>query len=290
VPDPHPALDITGPDTEEDGLSWADRIAAIVDDFGPIAIEPGDPGSGHLRVFFASIPERDAALTAVAAAGGPAVRVSSTSVADDGWAARSQADLRAIRVGRVIVAPPWDLPTTTPDDADDVVLVQIRPALGFGSGHHPTTRLALLGLQQVALDDHDVLDLGTGSGVLAVAAIKLGAHAAIGVDRDTDALESARESLALNGVADQVELRVGALADTTGAAHIVVANLTGATLLRQRDAILALARPGGSLILSGVLVAEAPAVTVAFETAGPCVWRATEDEWIGMIFRKPMTG
>jgi len=100
--------------------------------------------------------------------------------------------------------------------------------------------------------------------------------------------ESARESLALNGVADQVEFRVGALADTTDAAHIVVANLTGATLLRQRDAILALARPGGSLILSGVLVAEAPAVTAAFDTAGPCVWRATEDEWIGMIFRKPM--
>jgi len=288
VPDPYPALDITGPDTEDDGLSWADRIAAVVDDFGPIAIEPGAPGSGHLRVFFASIPERDAALTAVAVAGGPDVRVSSTSVSDDGWAERSQADLRAIRVGRVIVAPPWDLPTTTPDDPDDVVLVQIRPALGFGSGHHPTTRLALLGLQQVALDNHDVLDLGTGSGVLAVAAVKLGAHAAIGIDRDTDALESARESLALNGVADQVEFRVGALSDTTGAAHIVVANLTGATLLRQRDTILALARPGGSLILSGVLVAEAPAVTAAFDTAGPCVWRATEDEWIGMIFRKPM--
>ena len=288
MPDPHPALDITGPDTEDNGLSWADRIAAIVDDFGPIAIEPGDPGTGHLRVFFASIPERDAALTAVAIAGGPDVRVSATSVADDGWAARSQADLRAIRVGRVIVAPPWDLPVTTPDDPDDVVLVQIRPALGFGSGHHPTTRLALLGLQQVALDDHDVLDLGTGSGVLAVAAVKLGARAAIGIDRDTDALESARKSLALNDVAEKVEFRVGALADTTCAAHIVVANLTGATLLGQRDAILALARPGGSLILSGVLVSEAPAVSAAFETAGPCVWRASEDEWIGMVFRKPM--
>jgi ribosomal protein L11 methyltransferase len=290
VPDPYPVLDITGPDTGRDGLSWTDRIAAIVDDFGPIAIDPGEPGSQHVRVFFTSIAERDSALTAVAAGGGPGIRISSTSVADDGWAERSQADLRAIRVGRVIVAPPWDLPTTTPDDPDEVVVVQIRPALGFGSGHHPTTRLALLGLQQVSLGDHEVLDLGTGSGVLAVAAIKLGARAAIGVDRDPDALESARESLALNDLADRVEFRVGALADITGAADVVVANLTAATLIDQHDTIVALARPGGSLILSGVLATEAPAVSAAFETAGPCVWRGTEDEWTGLVFGKPTAG
>ena len=287
MPDPYPVLDITGQDADRDGLSWADRIAAVVDDYGPIAIESGESGSQRLRVFFASIPDRDGALMAVAAAGGPGVRVSSTSVPDDGWAARSQADLRAIRVGRVIVAPPWDLPTLEPDGHEKVVTVQIRPALGFGSGHHPTTRLALLGLQQVALEDQDVLDLGTGSGVLAVAAVKLGARTAIGIDRDTDALESARESLALNDVPGQVELRAGALTDTADAAHVVVANLTAATLIREREAIVALARPGGSLILSGILVTEAAAVTDAFETAGPCVWRGTEDEWTGMIFRTP---
>ncbi len=223
---------------------------------------------------------------AVAAACGPDVRTSAASVADDGWAARSQADLRAVRVGRVIVAPPWDIPDPAALHNDDAVIVQIRPALGFGSGHHPTTRLALRGLQQITLDGHDVLDLGTGSGVLAVAAVKLGARAAIGIDRDTDALGSARESLTLNEVSDRVELRSGSLADITDTARIIVANLTGATLASQCHAIRALCQPGGYLILSGILASEAPAVSAAYEHAGPCVWRAAEDEWVGMVFRK----
>jgi len=285
----HPALDVSGPDWDEGGLTLADRIAALVDDFTPSAIEEiaesGETDTAHLRVFFTSTPDRDAAQVAVATACGPAVRTSATSVADDGWAARSQADLRAIRVGRVIVAPPWDLAKTVAAGADDVV-VQIRPALGFGSGHHPTTRLALLGLQQVQLAGLDVLDLGTGSGVLAVAAVKLGARVAVGIDRDTDALGSAEESLALNGVADHVELRGGSLADRPDTAHIVVANLTGATLIAQNQAILALSRPGGYLILSGILDTEARAVAAAYEPGGPCVWRAAEDEWVGMIFRR----
>ncbi|HIE94482.1 MAG TPA: methyltransferase domain-containing protein [Acidobacteria bacterium] len=286
---PHPALDVSGPDRDEGGLTLADRVAALVDDFAPSAIEEiderGETDTAHLRVFFSSAPDRDAAQVAVATACGPAVRTSTRSVADDGWAARSQADLRAIRVGRVIVAPPWDLATTMAAGADDVV-VQIRPALGFGSGHHPTTRLALLGLQQVQLAGRDVLDLGTGSGVLAVAAVKLGARAAVGIDRDTDALGSAEESLVLNGVADQVELRSGSLADTRDTAPIVVANLTGATLTAQCQAISALSRPDGYLILSGILDTEARAVAAAYEPGGPCIWRAAEDEWVGMIFRK----
>ncbi len=291
----YPALDVSGPDRDEGGLTLADHVAALVDDFGPSAIdetdeindldETGETHTTRLRVFFTSTPDRDAAQAAVATACGPAVRTSATSVADDGWAARSQADLRAIRVGRVIVAPPWDLAKTVAAGADDVV-VQIRPALGFGSGHHPTTRLALRGLQEVQLAGETVLDLGTGSGVLAVAAVKLGARAAVGIDRDADALGSAEESLALNGVADQVELRSGALADTSDTAPIVVANLTGATLTAQCQAIVARARPGGCLILSGILDTEARAVAAAYTPAGPCVWRAAEDEWVGMIFRR----
>ena len=284
MPDPHPALDINGLPIRQDGLTWADRIAALVDDFAPIAIEHTAPDARQMRVYFASAQDRDAALEAVVAVANPDVCVSALWVADDGWAERSQADLRAVRVGRVIVAPPWDLPHTTTDDEGDTVVVQIRPALGFGSGHHPSTRLALLGLQQIPLHGRTVLDLGTGSGVLAVAAVQFGARAAIGIDRDTDALESARESLALNDVADRVELHACALADSPHKADVVVANLTGATLTQQCQAIQALARPRGHLILSGILATEAAAVANAYDTAGLCLWRDAEDEWVGMMF------
>lgn len=285
---PHPALDITGPPIEREGLTWAERIAVLVDDYAPIAIEHAAPDAQRMQVYFASPRDRDAALEAVTGAV-PGLRVSALSVADDGWAERSQADLRAVRVGRVIVAPPWDVPPTADDD-NDTVVVQIRPALGFGSGHHPTTRLALLGLQQVPLGGRTVLDLGTGSGVLAVAAVQLGARDAIGVDRDLDALASARESLALNDLGDRVAFHAGALADTPHTADIVVANLTGATLTRHCQAILALTRPGGHLILSGILDTEAATVANAYEPTGPCLWRAAEDEWVGMMFRQDRPG
>ncbi|MDA1094246.1 MAG: 50S ribosomal protein L11 methyltransferase [Acidobacteria bacterium] len=285
MPDPYPALAINGPPLTSDGLIWVDRLAALLDDFSPLAIDHAAPDARQMLVYFSSRPDRDAALQAVIAAAAPGVSVSAVSVADDGWAERSQADLRAVRVGRVIVAPPWDLPDTTSDEEDTTVVVQIRPALGFGSGHHPTTRLALLGLQQIPLHDRTVLDLGTGSGVLAIAAVQLGAQAAIGIDRDTDALDSARESLALNNVAHRVEFYACALADTAHVADVIVANLTGATLTHQRQAIHALARAGGHLVLSGILSTEAASVAAAYDAVGPCIWRATEDEWVGMMFR-----
>ena len=225
-----------------------DAVAAVVDDFAPFAIEPRGPGG--MRVYFTSESDRDTARAAVAAVCGPGVHTAATSVTDEDWAARSQADLRAIQIGRVIVAPPWDLP---PDGAE--VVVEILPALGFGSGHHPTTRLALLGLQQLDLRARDVLDLGTGSGVLAIAAVKLGARHATGIDRDPDALASARESVTTNHVASRVALRDGEVSRLVSAA-VAVANLTGAVLTSLAPVIATLVEPGGHMVLGGILTEE----------------------------------
>ena len=260
-------------------LSWLDAIAAAVDDHRPRALD--EPAPNRVRAFFESASDRDRALTAVVSAHGDRVDARAVHVPDGNWAERSQADLRAVRAGRVVVAPPWR--PTPAGDADAVV--SIRPALGFGSGHHPSTRLALRGLQQVDLAGRHVLDLGTGSGVLAIAAVKLGARRATGVDRDPDAVASAREGVAANGVADRVEIRRQAVADVEPAgASVVVANLTGAALIRLAPIVARLVEPGGPLILSGVLGHEEDAVADAYGGRARMAWRAVEDEWVGMTF------
>ena len=282
----HPAIDVQVPAGHPGGLSWLEAIAVAVDDHQPRALD--EPAPNHIRVFFPSASDRDRALAAVVSAHGVRVRARAIRVSDENWAARSQADLEAIRVGRVIVAPPWCAPAA-PDPAD--VVVTIRPALGFGSGHHASTRLALLGLQQLDLRGRHVLDLGTGSGILAIAAVKLGASRATGIDRDPDALASAREAGAANGVAAEVELRRQNIADLAPAgASVVVANLTGAALIRLAPVVAALAEPGGPVIVSGILGDEEAAVAGAYRGHARMAWRAAEDEWVGMTFRVPSRG
>lgn len=262
------------------GLSWLDAIAAAVDAHRPRALD--EPAPDRVRAFFESAADRDRALAAVTAAHGDRVTARAVGLADDDWAARSQADLRAVRVGRVVVVPPWHaLPAPDRDD----VIVTIRPALGFGSGHHPTTRLALRALQQVDLAGRHVLDLGTGSGILAIAAVKLGARRATGIDRDPDALDSAREAVEANGVADRVALRRQTVADVKPAgASVVAANLTGAALIRLAPVVAGLVEAGGPLLLSGILAGEADAVADAYRGRARLARRAAEDEWVGMTF------
>ncbi len=158
--------------------------------------------------------------------------------------------------------------------------------MGFGTGHHVTTRLCLSALQTMDLSNHDVLDVGTGSGVLAIAAVRLGAARAIGIDSDPDAIQSARENLDLNPEAlrvtfDLVDLSAGVLP----VVDVVTANLTGALLVRSASALLAAARPGGTLILSGIQSHEREEVRRAF---APCtvVWERDEDGWAGFAVKK----
>ena len=212
------------------------------------------------------------------------IEVVPTDVADEDWARRTQADLPAIRIGRVTIAPPWDVPG---DAGAAGILVRIEPSRGFGTGHHQSTRLCLVLLQAREMSGRRVIDVGTGSGVLAITAAKLGAGYVSAIDTDPDAVENARENIAANDVGKIVEAHVDDLETTTLApADLVLANLTG-TLLSQHPADLArVVRPGGSLIVSGFNVDERPRVTDALSAHFAMTEMAEEDDWFAFVLTR----
>ena len=300
-----PAVDVIQPGDP-------DLTLAIVDDFAPTAVEPRD---NTFRIFFPSPAARDAACAALTAA---RYRAEPVDVDDEDWARRSQENLKPVTVGCITVAPPWAAPGTrhpqpgtapgTRHQAPSTIV--ILPSMGFGTGHHATTRLCLRALQAVDVANRCVLDVGTGSGVLAIAAVRLGAARALGIDNDPDAIQAANENLGLNPGVETVEFRVAdLLAEDLPAADIVTANLTGAFLVRSAALLLDLLRPAGTLIVSGLLEDERDDVVRAFADARsegadagsrrtrptavgrilldpPIVWEQHEDGWVALAMKR----
>ena len=282
-----PTLDIQCPAAP---ASLHPRLDALLDDFDPFAVE--ETGDGARRVWFFSRGARDAAVRAINRAfGTDGARVVPRDVPDDGWAERSQAALVAVRVGEIVVAPPWALPA--PDAS--AIVIEITPSTGFGTGHHASTRLCLSVMQRMRADiaaSRRVIDLGTGSGVLAIAAVRLGARAAIGVERDPDALRNAGENVERNRVAGTIEFIAADLTSATaqlasiGDADVVTANLTGLFFTAHAPAVLRRVAPGGLLIASGFTDDEEAGVRAALRATCTVVARETEDDWVGLALRR----
>jgi ribosomal protein L11 methyltransferase len=272
-----PALRLSGLDAPEYGEA-ADLVQAELVGHQVSAVDEASPNEWCL--YFPSEATRDAAATALRTAF-PSLALVSLTVEDEDWAARSQAELRAVRVGGIRVSPPWD---RAPEGAD-VIDVVILPSMGFGTGHHATTRLCLQALQQVPIAGARMIDVGTGSGVLAIAASRLGASTVDGIDDDPDALQAAIDNLTLNPTA-RVSFEVRDLRHSTHAAYdIVVANLTGALLVAAAPTIQALAHPGGRLVLSGLLETERDNVLAAY-TSSEVVTTAVEDAWACLVLMR----
>ena len=254
----------------------SELLQAALVDYDASAVD--ERSADDWRVFFTSPSERDRAAAALRIEF-PDATIEAIDVPDEDWAARSQASLRAVRVGNIVVAPPWDVP------AGPVVII-IQPSMGFGTGHHATTRLCIDALQRLNIAGRTVLDVGTGSGVLAIAASLLGASRSVGIDDDADAITAAHENLQLNPQAEATLLVADLRATDVGSADIVIANLTGGLLISAARALQDLVARGGSLVLSGLMAVEETDVIAAFP-AWSVDYRSEEDEWLCVVISPP---
>jgi ribosomal protein L11 methyltransferase len=167
--------------------------------------------------------------------------------------------------GRVVIVPSW----VEHDPAPGQLAIRLDPGQAFGTGHHETTRMCLRGLEELLPDGATVLDLGTGSGVLSVAAVLLGSGPVDAIDIDPVAADVARANIGANGVADRITVRSGTLSADAGALYdLVVANISTETNVGLAPTFASVVRPGGQLLLSGILGVDAPRVTASMAAAG----------------------
>ena len=271
-----PAIDV-------DRLSEPELFQAELVDTEVVAVD--ERAGDSWRVYFQTVEARDRASAQIHSRF-PDLLVQPVDVPDEDWAARSQAELCAVRVGDIIVAPPWDVPAPSAGPqpapgaraAHQTTVIVIQPSMGFGTGHHATTRLCLAALQQLNIHGSTVVDVGTGSGVLAIAAQRLGAAQVIALDDDPDAIESARENAGYNG--SSLDLRLADLRSLTlPRFDLVIANLTGSLIIQSARRLQDLSTPRGSLVLSGFLREEEASVIAAFPRLRP-VDRGQEDGWV----------
>ncbi len=196
--------------------------------------------------------------------------------------------VKPLRIGRLVIRPSWEPVVLGPGDIEIV----LDPKQAFGTGHHATTRMLLEWLQEGIRGGEQVLDVGTGSAILAMAAVKLGAASAVGVEIDSVAVDCAREYVELNGLNDQIDIIAGTLADlpqgrwTT--AELVLANLDRQTVLDLADDLVCSAPRGASIMVSGILVEQETEIVDQLSSLGlACVERREEEGWVAMKFLRP---
>jgi ribosomal protein L11 methyltransferase len=212
----------------------------------------------------------------------PVGRLQVRAVDETDWTEGWKAGYAPQRIGRVLIVPSWLEPDAP--SSDDIVL-RLDPGMAFGTGLHPTTRGCLTLLQQVGPMPPRVLDVGSGTGILSLAAMSMGAERAVCLDTDPVAVEATQRNAAENGMADRIEVRRGSLsADRTDAPFpLVLANLVAAVLVALAGPLATHTSAGGILLASGIIQSRAAEVTDALAAAG-FVERARLDdgEWVSL--------
>lgn len=204
---------------------------------------------------------------------GPVGEVGIRRIRDEDWLEGWKAQFTPLRIGPFFVRPSWS------DARADGLEIVLDPGMAFGTGLHPTTRQCLAVLGEVDLAGRSVLDVGTGSGILAIAAAKRGAARVVAVDVDPLSVRAATENAARNDA--RIEVREGSAADVSDRFDVVLANLVADVLVRIAADLHARLAPGGTLVCAGIVAEKESAVVAAFAPAElRAVDRAATDDWV----------
>ncbi len=253
---------------------WADTLVRAL--FSEEAAA-GQPVEACLRARAAQSIERLARRLGAELAAAARVRLVEERIWERVWLE----DWRPLRFGRRL----WVCPTTSAaPQAPDAVVVHLDPGLAFGTGTHPTTALCLERLDALPLAGRTVLDYGCGSGILAIAALKLGARRAVCVDLDEQALLAARQNAQHNGVAAALDTR--GVTAALSPADCTLANILAGPLIELAPVLTGACSPGADLVLSGLLLPQVAEVAAAYRANFAIVGVTDRDDWCCIHARK----
>ena len=293
TPAPFPQLQLTldigsrNPEPFEDALFELGAVSVTLEDAADDPVLEPAPGETPLwptvvvKAVFGAQADADviAACLAQALPDAPAPRFE--TLPDKAWEREWLKDFRPMRFGRRL----WVCPGGQPAGAPDAVRIELDPGLAFGTGTHPTTALCLEWLDAQDLAGLAVVDYGCGSGILAIAAAKLGAAAVLAMDIDPQALTATHENAQRNSVADRIAV-TGDPRLAAGGADALLANILAGPLVDLAPRFAEALRPGGHLALSGLLLEQADTVTAAYRPWFDIATAATRDGWALLAGRR----
>jgi len=209
---------------------------------------------------------------------------------DEDWMNSWKSHFKILRIGQHLVIKPTWLELESDTGPDDIV-IELDPGIAFGTGYHPTTATCLEAMEQHITPDMTVLDLGSGSGILTIAAIKLGAEQVIALDIDGQAVSAARRNFRRLGINKQVKLGQGSVPHPTArpkSIDLAVANISARGVVDRCPFILTALKPGGLFIASGLLNTQKQEVAVVLEPLGfSLINEWPQEDWVTLLYKAP---
>ena len=212
-----------------------------------------------------------------------------STISDPDWAERWKKYFKPLRISKnIVIKPTWERYQSEGGE----IVIDIDPGMAFGTGQHASTRLCANAIEDIILKQRppegwNVLDVGTGTGILAMCCVRLGADLVTAIDLDPLAVEIAAVNIEINDLSDQIQLLNRDASTMEGTFNLIVANLTAPTLMSLRDRLVAMMPPGGYLVASGIIDTYGSQLEQVFADDGLTVTdRRDEKEWLCVTFKK----